>query len=316
MTTKPVKVGVVGVGALGQHHVRVYSESPAAELVGIYDTDKDQLESIASRHNTTAFSSMDELAKKTEALSLAVPTDKHFDVGTRLLNQGLHLLVEKPIAATTAEAEKMVELADSKGLILQVGHIERFNPVIRFLEGNLDSPRFIEAVRLAPYPPPRENQKPRGTEVSVVHDLMIHDLDIVLHLVQSKCVEIHAVGVPALSPTEDIANVRLLFENGCVANLTASRISMEKTRKIRVFQENTYVSLDYLHQAGQLYTKKNNNIEMSNVPIESGEPLPEELEAFLKSVRTRTDPVVTGQHASAALQLAVEICRNIRNNPS
>lgn len=316
MTNNPVKVGVVGVGALGQHHVRVYSESPSAELVGIYDTNSDHCNKIARTYNTDPFTELDALASKTEALSVAVPTDKHFEVGIHLLQKGVHLLVEKPISATTAEAEKMVELADSKDLILQVGHIERFNPVIRFMEHNLTAPRFIEAVRLAPYPPPRENQIPRGTEVSVVHDLMIHDLDIILHLVQSRCKEIHAVGVPVLSPTEDIANVRLLFENGCVANLTASRISIEKTRKIRVFQEDTYVSLDYLHQSGQLYTKRDQQIDVSNVPIETGEPLPEELEAFLKSVKTKTDPVVSGQHASAALQLAVEICRNIRNNPS
>ncbi len=316
MTNNPVKVGVVGVGALGQHHVRVYSESPAAELVGIYDTNEDHLNEIARKYNTVPFKELDALADEVAAISVAVPTDKHFEVGMRLLRKGVHLLVEKPIAATTAEAEKMVELAENRNLILQVGHIERFNPVIRFMEGNLESPQFIEAVRLAPYPPPRENQLPRGTEVSVVHDLMIHDLDIILHIVQSRCKEIHAVGVAALSPTEDIANVRLLFENGCVANLTASRISMEKTRKIRVFQKDTYMSLDYLRQSGQLYTKQGQSIASSDVPIETGEPLPEELEAFIRCVNTKSDPVVSGQHASAALRLAVEICRNIRENPS
>lgn len=316
MTNNLVKVGVVGVGALGQHHVRVYSESPAAELVGIYDTNEDHLNEIARKYNTVPFKELDALADEVAAISVAVPTDKHFEVGMRLLRKGVHLLVEKPIAATTAEAEKMVELAENRNLILQVGHIERFNPVIRFMEGNLESPQFIEAVRLAPYPPPRENQLPRGTEVSVVHDLMIHDLDIILHIVQSRCKEIHAVGVAALSPTEDIANVRLLFENGCVANLTASRISMEKTRKIRVFQKDTYMSLDYLRQSGQLYTKQGQSIASSDVPIETGEPLPEELEAFIRCVNTKSDPVVSGQHASAALRLAVEICRNIRENPS
>ncbi|MFW6152646.1 MAG: Gfo/Idh/MocA family oxidoreductase, partial [Verrucomicrobiota bacterium] len=294
MRNNPVKVGVVGVGALGQHHVRVYSESPAAELVGIYDTNEDHLNEIARTYNTVPFKELDALADEAAAISVAVPTDKHFDVGMGLLRKGIHLLVEKPIAATTVEAEKMVELAEDRNLILQVGHIERFNPVIRFMEGNLESPQFIEAVRLAPYPPPRENQIPRGTEVSVVHDLMIHDLDIILHIVQSRCKEIHAVGVPVLSPTEDIANVRLLFENGCVANLTASRISMEKTRKIRVFQKDTYMSLDYLRQSGQLYTKQGRSISSSNVPIETGEPLPEELEAFLKCVKTKSDPVVSG----------------------
>jgi predicted dehydrogenase len=316
MTDNTVKVGVVGLGALGQHHVRVYSESEKAELVGVHDSDPARLQEIAAQYNATPFTDLDSLAGRVEALSLAVPTDKHFELGMRLLNQDIHLLVEKPISTTTLEAEKMVELAESKGLILQVGHIERFNPVIRYLEGNLSSPRFIEAERLAPYPPGRPHQRPRGTEVSVVHDLMIHDLDIVLHLVGAKWKEVHAVGVPVLSPTEDIANIRILFETGCVANLTASRISREKTRKIRVFQEDTYVSLDYLHQAGQMCVKHDHEIKVSDVPVEPGEPLPEELNAFLESVATNTNPVVTGKHASRALQLAVEICRQIQENPS
>jgi predicted dehydrogenase len=187
---------------------------------------------------------------------------------------------------------------------------------MKFLEEHLTRPRFIEAIRLSMFPPPREGALPRGTEVSVVLDLMIHDLDIILHLVRSPVKDIHAVGVPVLSPSEDIANVRLGFENGCVANITASRISREKMRKIRVFQEDTYVSLDYMNQAGQLLRKTAGGIDATKVPIEKGEPLAAELASFVQSVVTRREPVVTGQHASEALKLAVEICRRIRENPS
>jgi predicted dehydrogenase len=313
---KRLKVGVVGVGSLGQHHARIYSELNTVELVGVFDANAQHAADISRKCRCRAFATLEELASSIEAASLAVPTDRHFAVGSQLMRAGLHLLVEKPIAANTQEAESLVALAREKGLILQVGHIERFNPVMRFLEDHLAKPRFIEAIRLAPFPPPREGALPRGTEVSVVLDLMIHDLDIILHLVRSSVKEIHAVGVPVLSPSEDIANVRLVFENGCVANITASRISRDKMRKIRVFQEDTYVSLDYMNQAGQLLRKTAKGIEADKVPIEKGEPLAAELASFVQCVLTRCEPVVTGKHGSEALKLAVEICLRIRENPS
>jgi len=316
LKTKKVRVGVFGVGSLGQHHARIYAALENAELVGIHDIDKDRAAQMAQAHHTKSFDSFDELASRIEAASVAVPTNHHFDTASRLMNQGVHILVEKPISVTTDEAEKMVALAREKKIILQVGHIERFNPVMKFLEDNLSTPRFIEAIRLAPYPPPREAGLPRGTEVSVILDLMIHDLDIILHLVCSPVKEIHAVGVPVLSPTEDIANVRLLFENGCVANVTASRISQEKMRKIRVFQADTYVSLDYMNQTGQLCRKTGKSIEALTVPIEKGEPLALELESFLQCVQTSGTPVVTGAHASEALKLAVSIRRRLAESPS
>jgi predicted dehydrogenase len=232
------------------------------------------------------------------------------------MERGVHLLVEKPIASSTAEAEAMVALAVSRGLVLQVGHVERFNPVMKHLERHLSRPRFIEALRIAPYPPARPQAPPRGTEVSVVLDLMIHDLDIILHLVGSPVREIHAVGVPVLSPTEDIANVRLVFENGCVANVTASRVSQESMRKIRVFQEDTYLSLDYLNQSGQLCRKTASGIVAEPVPIEKEEPLRAELGSFVDCVLNRRDPRVSGRHASDALKLAVEVCRALRTAPS
>jgi predicted dehydrogenase len=314
--SRRVRMGVFGVGALGQHHARIYSELPNAELIGVYDVDAQRAADVAGRSRCRAFPSVEALAREVEAASVVVPTDRHHELSTVLMNHGLHLLVEKPIAATTAEAEAMVALSREKGLVLQVGHVERFNPVMQFLEDTLSHPRFIEAIRLSPYPPPREGAAPRGTEVSVVLDLMIHDLDIILHLVRSPVKAIHAVGVPVLSRSEDIANVRLLFESGCVANVTASRISQEKMRKIRVFQEDTYVSLDYMDQSGQCFRKTAGGIAGEHVPIEKGEPLAEELASFVNCVITRNQPVVTGQHASEALKLAIEICRQVRTSPS
>ena len=317
MSIEPrLKVGVVGVGALGQWHARVYSELPQAELVGVYDAQPARAAEIAARYRTRAFASLEELAARTEALSVVVPSDLHCTVAAQLMDRGIHLLVEKPIASTTADAEAMVALAQAKGLVLQVGHVERFNPVLGALEQVLTEPRFIEAVRLAPYPPPREGMRPRGTEVSVVLDLMIHDLEIILHLVRSPVKHLHAVGVPVLSPSEDIANVRLSFANGCVANVTASRISSERTRKIRVFQQDTYVSLDYEKQSGHLFKKTGATIARSDVPIEKGEPLFNELSSFVQCVLTRGQPRVTGQHAAEALKLAVEICHHIRQGGS
>ncbi|MBN1556738.1 MAG: Gfo/Idh/MocA family oxidoreductase [Lentisphaerae bacterium] len=311
-----VRVGVVGVGSLGRHHARIYAELEGAALTGVYDTDADRAAAVAAQHGTRAFESLEALAGAVDAASIVVPTDRHAGTAAALMERGVHLLVEKPIAATGAQAEAMVRAAEAKGLILQVGHVERFNPVMRFLEENLVAPRFIEAIRLAPYPPPRPSAAPRGTEVSVVLDLMIHDLDIILHLMRAPLRDLHAVGVPVLSPTEDIANVRLAFENGGVANVTASRISRERMRKIRVFQEDSYVSLDYMNQAGQLARKTGAGIETVPVPIEPGEPLAAELASFVQCVRRRDTPVVGGRHASAALRLAVDICRHIRECPS
>lgn len=318
MTTNAnkVRVGVFGVGSLGQHHARIYANMPTAEFVGVFDTDTTRAQQIASQHGTRAFASPTDLAAAIDAASIAVPTQYHLEIGQRLIEQNVHLLVEKPIATTTAEAETLVRLASEKNLLLQVGHVERFNPVMAFLEEHLKAPRFIEAIRLASFPPLREGAPPRGTEVSVVLDLMIHDLEIILHLVRSPVIDIRAVGVPVLSKTEDIANIRLAFQNGCVANVTASRISAERLRKIRVFQEDSYVSLDYMNQEGQLSHKTPAGITTTAVPIQKGEPLVAELESFVQCVQTHRQPVVTGRQASDALRLAVEICRVIRDRPS
>ena len=316
MSTRKIRVGVMGVGALGQHHARIYAQLPETELVGIYDVDAARAATLAAQHGCRVFASLDELASSVEAASVVVPTHLHHAVALDLLERGLHLLVEKPIASTMEEAEDMVARAKAKGVILQVGHVERFNPVLGFLEQHAQAPRFIEAHRLAPFPPPREGLHPRGTEVNVVLDLMIHDLEIILHLVGSPVQEVRAVGVPVLSGSEDIANVRLLFENGCVANITASRISPERMRKIRVFTSDAYISLDYQNQAGELFRKAATGIVREDVPIEKGEPLALELRSFAGCVARRDQPVVSGEHAAEALNLAVSINQRMRAGAS
>jgi predicted dehydrogenase len=311
-----MKTGVVGVGALGQHHARIYTEVEHSQLVGVYDVNQEAARVIAEKHGTRAFDSLEAFAREVDAASVVVPTDLHREVAGYLLEQGLHLLVEKPVTATTKEAEELVAIAREKNSILQVGHVERFNPVLGFLEERGGSPRFIEAHRLAPYPPPREGRCPRGTEVSVILDLMIHDLEVILHLVNSPVKEIRAVGIPVLSPTEDISNVRLSFENGCVANITASRISPERMRKIRVFFDDAYVSLDYQNQSGEMYTKSATGIVPGEVPIEKGEPLARELQAFVDTVRGHNEPVVSGEHAARALNLAIDIIESVQRGAS
>ncbi len=309
---RKVKVGVFGVGSLGQWHARIYSEMPEAELVGVYDASELRAREIAERYGTRVFASQAELVEAVEAASVVVPTDLHLEVAGALLRAGRHVLVEKPIAASTAEAEEMVALARASGVILQVGHVERFNPVLSYLEQVARKPRFIEAHRLAPYPPPREGLHPRGTEVSVVLDLMIHDIEVILHLVRSKVVAFDAVGVPVLSPSEDIANVRLQFEDGCVANITASRISPERMRKIRVFVGDAYISLDYQNQSGDIFRKTAGGIEREPVPIEKGEPLDNQLRSFVRCVIGRDQPLVSGEHAAESLRLAADIIQQLK----
>lgn len=316
MKDKKIKIGVIGVGSLGQWHARVYSELSSAELVGIYDLDTKRATEVAERYNTKAYESIEQLMEEAEAASVVVPSHLHHDIACKLMQNNIHLLVEKPIAVTTAQAEAMVAAATAHGLILQVGHVERFNPVMKSLQKILTNPRFIEAHRLAPYPPARKGACPRGTEVSVVLDLMIHDLEVILHLVKSPVKEIRAVGVPILSPSEDISNVRLLFENGCVANVTTSRVSPETMRKIRIFQEDAYISLDYQNQSGKIYRKGLMRIEQKEVEVEHGDALENELASFVECVRRKQEPVVDGKQATGALRLAVDICRSIREGAS
>lgn len=301
-----LRVGVVGVGHIGSNHARLYAEQTAAEFTAIYDTDSGRAAELAKQHGVKAASSLDEFLGSIDAASIATPTSSHFEVARQLLERGKHALIEKPIAENPAHATELAQLAAERRLVLQVGHVERFNPVLSALEQRLSHPRFIEAHRLSPYPN-------RSTDIGVVLDLMIHDLEIILHLVRSPVQTIDAVGVPVLSRGEDIANARIRFEDGCVANITSSRISPERMRKIRVFQEDAYLSLDYQNQSGEMYRKTATGIEREDVEIERDEPLKRQLASFIECAATGRAPKVSGFAATAALELAVEITQRIES---
>jgi predicted dehydrogenase len=331
MTQTKIRAGVVGTGSIGRNHARILAELSSCEFTAIYDTNEATAREMASKYGAKPCASLEEFIASVDAATVATPTPTHFPIGTALLEAGKHLLVEKPITENTADARALAQLATDRGLVLQVGHIERFNPVLGALEQRLMRPRFIEASRLSPYPG-------RSTEIGVVLDLMIHDLEIILHLVKSPVAQVDAVGVAVLSQREDIANVRLRFESGCVANITASRISQDKLRKIRVFQEDAYVSLDYQNQSGYLLRLAAEGEKESSligkvfglatdativtefagrrivrepVEVEKGEPLKRELAAFIDCARAGSQPKVGGHEATAALELALEISRQI-----
>ena len=305
---KNLRVGVVGVGHIGKNHARIYAETGAAEFTAIYDTDPANAAQVAEQCGVRVTQSLGEFAALIDAASVATPTNTHFAIARSLVEQGKHLLIEKPIAEDTAQATELARLATERQVVLQVGHVERFNPVLSALEARLTHPRFIEAHRLSPFPN-------RSTDIGVVLDLMIHDLEIILHLVRSPVQSIDAVGVPVLSRREDIANARIRFENGCVANVTSSRISPERMRKIRVFQEDAYLSLDYQNQSGEIYRRGPAGIERAPVEIEKEEPLKRQLLAFIECARTGLRPKVSGFEATAALELAMEITRRIAETP-
>ena len=299
-----LRVGVVGVGHIGKNHARLYHDLENAEFAALYDTDREKAEQLAKEYGTIAATSLEDFSARVDAASVATPTNSHFEVARQLLDDGKHLLIEKPITEKTADANELARVATERRLVLQVGHVERFNPVLSALEERLTHPRFIEAHRLSPYPS-------RSTDIGVVLDLMIHDLEIILHLVRSPIDTIDAVGVPVLSRGEDIANARLRFENGCIANITSSRISPERMRKIRVFQEDAYLSLDYQNQSGEIYRRTANGIEREAVQIEHDEPLKRQLASFVECAATGHAPKVSGFQATAALELAVEITKRI-----
>ena len=260
MSITKVRVGVVGVGHIGSNHARLYAEIPSAEFTVVYDVDVARGNAVARKFGATSARSLDEFIGMVDAASVATPTNTHYEIARSLLAHGKHALVEKPITDNATHAAELAKLAARKGLILQVGHVERFNPVLSVLEKHLTHPRFIEAHRLSPYPD-------RSTDIGVVLDLMIHDLEVILHFVRSPVQSIDAVGVPVLSRGEDIANARLRFGNGCVANVTSSRISPERMRKIRVFQEDAYLSLDYQNQSGEIYRRIGGRITRDKVEI-------------------------------------------------
>jgi predicted dehydrogenase len=340
-TRETIRVSVLGAGSLGKEHIRIYAELAAAgvvEFAGIYDVAAESARKFAEKYGVRAFGSAAEAADASDALNIVTPTSTHHELARMLLRRGKHVLLEKPMTDNADQAAELVQLAREHQCVLQVGHVERFNPVFNYLETVATEPRFIETHRLSPFPA-------RSTDIGVVLDLMIHDLDVVLAFVKSPVTSVDAVGVPVLSKTEDIANARLRFANGCVANLTVSRVSPERMRKIRVFSGGamtSYISLDYRAQEGFIYRVAREGEEESSllkklfhardsaivseyhgkrivrepVPIAKEEPLQLELRHFVECVRVHRTPVVSGESAKRALDLAFEITRQVQRSAS
>jgi len=302
---KRTRVGVVGVGSLGQHHARIYSELPEAELVAVVDPESDRAERIAEQFACKALAGHEKIIDEVEAVSIATPTNLHAEIGCSFLQRGIHVLVEKPIAGDLEQADDLIKAAQNAGVVLHVGHTERFNPALAPVRPLITTPQFFEAHRLGVF-------VPRSLDIDVVLDLMIHDLDMILHLTGSIPNEVHAVGIPVLTPRVDIANTRLEFANGCVANITASRVSKEKIRKLRFFQPHDYISIDFNQQAVEMYSLVNETSQpriIERVPeIRRGEPLRRELQSFLSTVNGELDPIAcTGEEGRKALALALDI---------
>jgi predicted dehydrogenase len=301
-----LKVGVIGTGRLGMIHARVYTEIPHINLAGVCDSDINKAAAAATQFRTLAFADYKSLIPQVDMVSIATPTNTHFEIAKYAILNGKHVLIEKPITNNLRHARILIRLARRKKVILQVGHVERFNAAFLAAQKLTISPKFIECHRLSPFPN-------RSLDIGVVFDLMIHDIDIILGLVRSRIRRIDAVGVSVLTPFEDIANVRLNFANGCTANLTASRISEEPLRKIRIFLKDTYISLDYQAQEAFCYKKEKTSIVKTPIPIEKEEPIKKEIESFVVCVRNNKKPVVSGVEAYEALKLAMKISNMIRH---
>jgi predicted dehydrogenase len=299
-----VRTAVIGVGALGQHHARVYGALAEARLVGVYDVDPARAAEVAGRHSCRAFAHLRDVLAEAEAVSVAVPTVDHHRVARAALDEGKHVLVEKPMAASLAEADDLIRTSAARGVVLQVGHIERFNPAVDVLRATVREPRFIEVHRLGEF-------SPRSLDIDVVLDLMIHDLDILLSLDGSETTRVDAVGVPVLTPRVDIANARVRFASGLIANLTASRVSAEKVRKFRVFAPRTYISVDFSAREARVYrlleAPAGPEISMERTAAPNEEPLRRQLAGFVRAVRDGSAPAVTGADGRRALALALEI---------
>ncbi len=303
-----VRVGVVGVGALGQHHAGVYASLPDTELTGVADIRPGRAEEIAKPLSTRAFTDYRELLGRVDAVSIAAPTTLHGEIGEHFLREGVHVLIEKPISHTLQDADRLTRAAESNGRVLQVGHLERFNPAVRALGEIVRRPRFFEVHRMGVF-------SPRSLDIDVILDLMIHDLDLILLLVPSVPVQINAVGIPILTSRIDIANARIQFADGCVANVTASRVSTEKIRKFRFFQAQDYVSLDFTRQDVAIFSLKGavgggaNQVISRTLTPPKKEPLREELISFLRAVRNEGPVECTGADGKRALELALQVLR-------
>jgi predicted dehydrogenase len=314
-----VRVGVIGTGALGFHHARLLGRMPGAEFAGIYDKNPARAAAVAQQLETVAHPSLAALLDRIDAVTVAVPTPAHGEVGLAALARGVHAFIEKPLADTMPGAERLVRAASERGVVLQVGHVERFNRAVRAAAPYLDEPRFLQVDRLAPF-------QPRGTDVAVILDLMIHDLDLVLELVRSEVTDVRATGVAILTPHVDIANARIEFANGAIANVTASRVSRDRTRKLRIFQPTGYFSLDLAQGTGDFYrlkpgwqgfgaTRLEQVVEQVRLEAAEAESLELELESFLRAVRGEEGVVVSGAAGAQALALACRVADAIQASP-
>lgn len=314
-----LKVGVLGAGHLGKIHLKLLNQSTYYELIGFYDPDKKNAEKVSKEFGYKNFDSLESLIEAVDVVDIVTPTLSHFDCAKQSIEKGKHVFIEKPIAKTVAEAETIMQLAKSKGVKGQVGHVERFNPAFIAVKGKIENPMFIEAHRLAEF-------NPRGTDVPVVLDLMIHDIDVILSVVNSKVKSIHASGVAVISETPDIANARIEFENGCVANLTASRISLKNMRKSRFFQRDAYISVDFLEKNCEVVKMKNapknpddfalilqnaegvkKQIYFDNPSVVANNAILEELNTFAEAIQNNTTPIVTLEQGTEALRVALQI---------
>lgn len=323
-----VKIGVIGTGHLGKLHTKMLSQIENCELVGVFDNNPDMANAVAAEFNTKAFSDMNSLIDSCQGISIAATTSAHYELAKVCLEKNKHIMIEKPITATIPQAEEIVALAKSKGLNLQVGHIERFNPALLSLEKFIFNPSFIQSDRLAQF-------NPRGTDVAVVLDLMIHDIDIILHLIKSDVKQVDASGIAVVSDTVDIANARIMFENGAVANVTASRISQKRMRKMRLFQKDAYFSLDFNSGASEVFRlmpleenietpfvsfgeigigDKKKRVVFEQPEVMEVNALKYEIELFVKSVQNNTPPVVTGEDGLKALKVADMVLRKIEES--
>jgi predicted dehydrogenase len=300
-----IPVAVVGVGYLGKFHAEKYAAAEDADLIAVVDVDEGRASEIAGKFGARALTNYAQLFGQVQCVSIATPTLQHYAIARELLEQGIDVLVEKPLTVDPIQARELVQLAQSKGAILQVGHLERFNPAIRKLESVIKEPKFVECHRLAPF-------VERGTDVDVVLDLMIHDIDVIASLVRSPVDRVEAVGVPVLTDKPDIANARITFSNGCIANVTSSRVSLKRERKVRFFQPDAYISIDYDQRRAQIFYKPPAgatwlDIRGETIEIKEGDALADEIQSFLECVRNRTLPLVSGADGLRALEIAAMI---------
>ena len=304
---KKIKVAIIGIGHLGSRHLKVYSElSDQVEIMAACDIKPERTQKLATHYHVPFMEDYRRLAGQVDAVNICVPTQLHFEVAKFFLENNIHTFIEKPITTTIAQAEQLIQIAQEKKLKLQVGHIERFNSAFQGILHFTTKPLFIECHRLNQFPN-------RSLDIGVVMDLMIHDIDIILGLIKSPITNIQAIGVNVLTPLEDIASARISFASGCICNLTASRVSDEVMRKIRIFQKDTYISLDYIKQEAFIYKRQGHQILKHALPIEKEEPLKKELEHFIECVRDNKRPLISGQEGKEALEVALTISQNIWN---